>query len=167
MSIHVTVHGALNQDTFASSVSAVKDDEHTLDIDLRNCNFVDSYSVIELLIVMRRAERANWRILLTLPTRRRMSRYLSGMGLLELMPSSVEVRGSRPRARQPDGGQFLPVTPLDLAAGEFGIEQLCNFAYPNLPISLREEFLESLDEMGSNVVQHADAYFAFVSGQRA
>jgi hypothetical protein len=166
MSIHVTVNGALNQDTFARSVSAVKDDEQVLEINLRQCNFVDSYSVIELLIIMRRAERANWKTLLTLPRRKQMSNYLSGMGLLELMSDTVKVSGSKPRPRKPDGDQFLPVTPLDLAAGEFGIEELCNFAYPNLPYSLREEFIDSLAEIGSNVVQHADAYYAFISGQR-
>jgi signal transduction histidine kinase len=167
MSIQIKARGALNQDNFPYSVSAADDDKHVLDIDLRYCSFVDSYSVIELLIAMRRAEHAEgWTTQLALPYRRQAKNYIARMGLFELMPSLVEISGSPPRDRKQQSDQFLPVTQLDLSAGEFGIEELSNFAYPNLPRALREEFTEALAEIGSNVIQHADAYNAFVSGQR-
>jgi hypothetical protein len=167
MSIHIKAKGPLSRDTFADSVSAVEDDKKLLDVNLRFCSFVDSYSVIELLIAMRRAERAEgWTTRLTLPLRKQMKNYIARMGLLELMPSSVQIAGSSPRDSKQESDQFLPITQLDLSAGEFGIEELCNFAYPNLPRDLREEFTDALAEIGSNVIQHADAYNAFVSGQR-
>jgi hypothetical protein len=128
---------------------------------------VDSYSAIELLIAMRRAERAEgWTTRLALPYRKQMKNYIARMGLFELMPSLVEVTGTPPRDRKQQSEQFLPITELDISAGEYGIEELCNFAYPNLPRDLREEFTDALAEIGSNVIFHADAYNAFVSGQR-
>lgn len=166
MSIHIRAPGALNQDRFSEAVSAVDDQDHVLHVDLSACIFVDSYSVIELLVIMSRAHRANWRIIVETPSALAMKNYLRGMRLFELMPESVILDVPVPDPLPPGSDQFLPITPIDLAAGEFGIEELCNFAYPQLPRELAEEFIEALAETGSNVVQHAKASEAFASGQR-
>jgi hypothetical protein len=166
VSIHIRASGALNQDRFAKAVSAVDDQDQVLHVDLRACIFVDSYSVIELLAIMSRAHRANWRISVETPRAPTMRNYLRGMRLFELMPESVILDVPVLDPLPPGNDQFLPVTPIDLAAGEFGIEELCNFAYPQLPRDMAEEFIEALAEIGSNVVQHAKASEAFASGQR-
>jgi hypothetical protein len=109
---------------------------------------------------------ANWRISVETPRAPTMRNYLRGMRLFELMPESVILDVPVLDPLPPGNDQFLPVTPIDLAAGEFGIEELCNFAYPQLPRDMAEEFIEALAEIGSNVVQHAKASEAFASGQR-
>jgi hypothetical protein len=165
MSIQILAPNALNQDTFPSSVQAVDDQNRVLTVDLRACTFVDSFSVIELLTCMARADRADWSIHLLLPAFRPMRGYLANMGLFRLMPPRVRPNELPPSPSGPSD-QFLPITPIDLSKGEYGIEELCNFAYPHIPYQYVETFIESLAEVGSNVVQHSEARQAFVSGQR-
>lgn len=155
---------ALNQDTYAGCIQAVPDGDTSFTVDLRAVEFIDSYSVVELLCAMHLLARTSTIELLP-PHLGALRGYLAGMRFFELMPEAVAYAGSR-SSREPTDDQLIPVSRLDMAAGEYGIELLASFVYPLLPLDVAVPFTDAFAEIASNVIHHAEAEDAFVSGQR-
>lgn len=164
VSVHIVGCRGLNQDTYADCLHPIPDGENSLVVDLRAVEFIDGYSVIELLCAMHQLSRTSAAIRL-LPPHGALRGYLTGMRFFELMPDVVAYSGSR-LSREPTSDQLIPVSRLDMADGEYGIEALANFVYPLLPLDVAVTFTDAFAEIASNVIHHAEAEDAFVSGQR-
>lgn len=165
MSVIFTARGALNQDTFEGSGQIVNDGREHLTIDLRNLYFIDSYALVTLLTIATLFAQWGESVLVRLPRAQGPKTYMARMHFFELLPDNVELDGERPIAGE-HARWLVPLTRLDISAGEFGVEQIANFVYPQLPRRLAGGFTEAIAEIGMNVVQHSQAEVGFVAAQR-
>jgi hypothetical protein len=166
VTIRVTGRGNLNQDSFDRALERVDDGVRTLIVDLSRCVFVDPYGLVALLTLMTVAvEQHGYGCELKLPQGQSARTYLARTHFFELLPSGVVTDQAIPTVREA-GGFLLPLRRLDVNAGDYAVEELAAFVYPQLPQAFQESFTEGLAEIGSNVVAHSGAPVGFVAGQR-
>jgi hypothetical protein len=155
----------LDQETFDRSGRWDEAEEDRLVVDLTTLIFVDAYAMVVLLTIMELWALRGDPVELLLPERRGPRSYLSRMHFFELMPEEVQCSEELPVISERPSA-LLPLTRLDVASGEFAIEQLANFVYPQLPRPLAGAFVEALSEIGANVLQHAESEIGFLAAQR-
>lgn len=165
MSIRIQASTRFDQDTFERAAHFIDDDRQFLDVDLHSCIFVDTFSLVTLLTIMTLGNEAGWELKLRLPSSTGACTYFARMRFFDLLPDDINMDKEPPSVSE-HAITLVPLTKLDINAGEYGIEQLCNFTYPQLPLELAEDFTSALAEIGSNVVQHSQATVGFVAGQR-
>lgn len=165
MTIRIQASTRFDQDTFERAASFIDDNRELLDVDLHNCIFVDTFSLVTLLTIMTLGSEAGWELRLRLPSSTGACTYFARMRFFDMLPGGISI-DKQPPAVSEHAITLVPLTRLDINAGEYGIEQLCNFTYPQLPLELAEDFTSALAEIGSNVVQHSRATVGFVAGQR-
>jgi signal transduction histidine kinase len=163
--ITVKPNARLDQGTFDRSGRWEEVPEDRLVVDLTTLIFVDAYAMVVLLTIMELWARRGDPVELILPERRGTRSYLARMHFFELMPEEVGCSEELPVVTEKPSA-LLPLTRLDVSSGEYAIEQLANFVYPQLPRPLAGAFVEALSEIGANVVQHAESEIGFLAAQR-
>lgn len=165
MTIRIKAAANFNQDTFENSGDFIEDDKDVLELDLRSCVFADIYSLVTTLTIASLWCLDDRPVRMRLPKSKSARTYMARMRFFDTLPDEVQLDGERPTVTEHESA-LVPLTRLDPDVGEFGIEELCQFAYPQLPPQLAEHFTSALAEVGSNVVHHSEALVGFVAGQR-
>lgn len=165
MTILIESPTALNRDTFDGSGSLIEDDIEALQVDLRRCQFIDQYAMVTLLTVMTLHARDGNDVQLQLPDRGATRTYMARMRFFSLLHPGVFMDHDPPEVAE-HARPLLELAPINIGAGERVIEELCEFARPQLPRHLRAPFVEALAEIGSNVIFHSDAEVGYVCAQR-
>jgi anti-sigma regulatory factor (Ser/Thr protein kinase) len=165
--MHLTIrpNRRLDQSTFDNCGEWEEADDERLLVDLTNCVFVDVYAMAVLLTIVSMWCLQGDPVELRLPVRKGTRSYLARMHFFEHLPPEVTCAEDLPVVAEKPS-LLLPLTPLDMASGERGIEQLAEFVEPQLPHQLAGPFIEALAEIGANVIQHAEARVGFVAAQR-
>jgi hypothetical protein len=163
--ITVRGRGNLNQDTFDNSGAWTASEIDQLVVDLRDVWFVDSYAMVTLLT----ATWVNWLggagVELKLPKSKSPRTYLARMHFFDLLPPDVACADPFPTVEE-KASPLLPLSRLDMDAGESAVDDLANFIWPQLPPHVRQGFVDALAEVGINALQHADSSIGFIAAQR-
>lgn len=165
MSIRIVAGPRFDSGTFHKALSGTVDNNQHLLVDLRKCIFVDPYTLIELVTLMERARRLDWEVLCRLPKAKGRDTYFARMHFFDVLPGGVAF-DRKPPVVEEHAATLVPLMRLDLEQGEWGVDQIANWVYPQLPIQLAERFTNALAEIGMNVIAHSHADAGFVVGQR-